>query len=46
MIAPIYLRFLVTAEPIDETTADRAAQAALAVARAGLLRAADARREG
>ncbi|HEX2400986.1 MAG TPA: TetR/AcrR family transcriptional regulator [Mycobacterium sp.] len=46
MIAPIYLRFLVTAEPIDETIADRAAQAALAVARAGLLRASDVRHEG
>jgi AcrR family transcriptional regulator len=46
MIAPIYLRFLVTAEPIDETTADRAAQAALAVARAGLLGASAARQEG
>jgi AcrR family transcriptional regulator len=38
MIAPIYLRFLVTAEPIDDTTADQAAQTALAVAGAGLLR--------
>jgi AcrR family transcriptional regulator len=46
MIAPIYLRFLVTAEPIDATTADRAAQMALAVARAGLLRASAARQEG
>ena len=46
MIAPIYLRFLVTADPIDETTADQAAQAALAVARAGLLRASAARHEG
>ena len=46
MIAPIYLRFLVTADPIDETTADQAAQAALAVARAGLLRVSAARHEG
>ncbi len=37
VIAPIYLRVLVTAEPIDDATADRAAQAALVVARAGLL---------
>lgn len=46
MIAPIYLRFLVIAEPIDETTADQAAQAALAVAGAGLLRSSAARHEG
>ena len=46
MIAPIYLRFLVTADPVDETTADQAAQAALAVARAGLLRASATRHEG
>ena len=46
LIAPIYLRLLVTADPIDDTTADQAAQAALAVARAGLLRASAARHEG
>jgi AcrR family transcriptional regulator len=39
LIAPIYLRLLITAEPIDEGTADRAAQVALAAARAGALRA-------
>jgi AcrR family transcriptional regulator len=38
LIAPIYLRLLITAEPIDEGTADRAAGAALAAARAGALR--------
>jgi AcrR family transcriptional regulator len=37
LIAPIYLRLLVTAEPIDETTADLAAAIALAAARAGVL---------
>jgi AcrR family transcriptional regulator len=37
MIAPIYLRLLVTAEPIDEVTADQAATMALAAARAGVL---------
>ena len=37
MIAPIYLRLLITAEPIDATTADRAAQLALVAARAGIL---------
>jgi len=37
LIAPIYLRLLVTAEPVDETTADNAAAVALAAARAGLL---------
>jgi Tetracyclin repressor-like, C-terminal domain len=39
LIAPIYLRLLITAEPIDERTAARAAEAALAAARAGALRA-------
>jgi AcrR family transcriptional regulator len=39
LIAPIYLRLLVTAEPIDETVADRAAAIAVAAARAGTLRA-------
>jgi len=38
LVAPIYLRLLVTAEPIDQTTADNAAKAALAAARAGALR--------
>jgi AcrR family transcriptional regulator len=37
LIAPIYLRLLVTAEPIDETTADQAARVALLAARAGVL---------
>jgi AcrR family transcriptional regulator len=37
LVAPIYLRLLVTAEPVSQTTADRAAQAALAAARAGAL---------
>jgi AcrR family transcriptional regulator len=37
LIAPIHLRLLVTAEPVDEAVADRAAQVALAAARAGLL---------
>jgi AcrR family transcriptional regulator len=37
LIAPIYLRLLVTAEPISETIADNAAKAALAAARAGAL---------
>jgi hypothetical protein len=37
LIAPIYLRMLVTAEPIDETGADHAALVALAAARAGAL---------
>lgn len=37
LIAPIYLRFLVTAEPLDEAAADEAAHIALAAARAGVL---------
>jgi AcrR family transcriptional regulator len=37
LVAPIYLRLLVTAEPIDTTTADNAAKVALAAARAGAL---------
>jgi AcrR family transcriptional regulator len=37
VVAPIYLRLLVTAEPIDETTADNAVKVALAAARAGAL---------
>jgi AcrR family transcriptional regulator len=39
LVAPIYLRLLVTAEPISQATADIAAAAALAAARAGVLRA-------
>lgn len=38
LISPIYLRFLITAEPIDSATADRAAELALAGARAGVFR--------
>ena len=38
LLAPIYLRLLVTAEPIDRNTADNAAKVALAAARAGVLR--------
>jgi AcrR family transcriptional regulator len=37
LVAPIYLRLLITAEPIDQTTADHAARIALAAARAGAL---------
>lgn len=37
LIAPIFLRLLVTAESIDETVADHAAEIALAAARAGVL---------
>ncbi|WP_230881821.1 TetR/AcrR family transcriptional regulator [Planomonospora sp. ID91781] len=37
LIAPIYLRLLVTAEPLDEAVADRAARSAIAAARAGAL---------
>ncbi len=36
--APLYYRMLTTADPIDETTADRAAEAALAAAHAGAFR--------
>ncbi|KAA8880659.1 TetR/AcrR family transcriptional regulator [Nocardia colli] len=36
LIAPIYLRILVTAEPIDDAAADQAARIALAAARAGV----------
>jgi hypothetical protein len=32
LIAPIHMRFLITAEPIDEATADNAARVALAAA--------------
>ena len=38
LIAPIYLRLLITAEPIDETTAKHAARVAVAAAKGGLLR--------
>jgi AcrR family transcriptional regulator len=37
LFAPIYLRLLVTAEPISEITADNAVKVALAAARAGAL---------
>jgi AcrR family transcriptional regulator len=37
LIAPILLRLLFTAEPVDEAAADQAAQIALTTARAGLL---------
>jgi AcrR family transcriptional regulator len=37
LIAPILLRLMFTGEPVDEATADRAAQVALTAARAGLL---------
>ena len=38
LVAPIYFRLLIAAEPVDESTADHAAQVALAAARAGVLR--------
>ncbi len=38
VIAPIYLRLLVTADPLDEAVADHAVRVALAAARAGLFR--------
>ncbi len=34
--APLYYRLLITAEPLNEATADRAAAAALAAARSGV----------
>jgi AcrR family transcriptional regulator len=37
LVAPIYLRLLVTAEPVSQATADKAAAVALAAARAGVL---------
>ncbi|MEV4244555.1 TetR/AcrR family transcriptional regulator [Streptosporangium canum] len=37
LAAPIYFRLLITAETVDETTADDAARVALAAARAGAL---------
>jgi AcrR family transcriptional regulator len=36
-VAPLYYRLFISREPIDETVADRAAAAALAAARAGVL---------
>jgi AcrR family transcriptional regulator len=38
VIAPIYLRLLVTVEPLDEAVADQAVRVALTAARAGLFR--------
>lgn len=38
LVAPIYLRLLITAEPVDEATADQAVRVTLAAARAGALR--------
>ncbi|AKZ60036.1 putative TetR-family transcriptional regulator [Streptomyces ambofaciens ATCC 23877] len=38
--APLYYRLLTTGEPLDEATADRAAEAAAAAARAGAFRTA------
>ena len=38
LIAPIYFRLTVTAEPVDQAAADQAAQIALAAARAGVFR--------
>ncbi|MFJ2771067.1 TetR/AcrR family transcriptional regulator [Streptomyces sp. NPDC087300] len=40
LAAPVFFRLVLTGEPVDETTADRAAQVALAAARAGVLSAA------
>ncbi len=37
VLAPIYLRLLVTGEPVDDATADTAVRAALVAARAGVL---------
>ncbi|HSJ15757.1 MAG TPA: TetR/AcrR family transcriptional regulator [Longimicrobiales bacterium] len=37
MVAPLYLRLLITGEPLDRASADHAARAALAAARAGVL---------
>ena len=41
LIAPIYFRLTVTAEPVNPAAADQAAQIALAAARAGVFRRAD-----
>src|SRR5215467_8377242 len=43
LIAPIYSRLTVTAEPVNPAAADQAAQIALAAARAGLFRRASNR---
>lgn len=40
LAAPIYLRLLITAEPVDETTADQAVRVTLAAAHAGALQSA------
>jgi len=37
LAAPVYLRLLITAEPVDEATADQAVRITLAAARAGAL---------
>jgi hypothetical protein len=37
VLAPIYLRLLITAEPVDDATAEQAARVALVAARAGAL---------
>ncbi|MFD1936810.1 MULTISPECIES: TetR/AcrR family transcriptional regulator [Nonomuraea] len=37
LAAPVYFRLLVTGEPVDEHTADHAAEIAMAAARAGVL---------
>lgn len=38
LAAPIYFRLLISGDPVDEVLADRAAEMALTIARAGLLR--------
>jgi AcrR family transcriptional regulator len=38
LIAPVYFRLTVTAEPVDQAAADQAAQVALTAARAGVFR--------
>ena len=38
LIAPVYLRLLVTSEPLDDAVADHAAEITLAAARAGVFR--------
>jgi hypothetical protein len=38
LAAPIYLRLLITADPVDEATADQAVRVTLAAAHAGALR--------
>jgi hypothetical protein len=39
VLAPIYLRLLITAEPVDNTTAEQAVRVVLVAARAGVLTA-------